>query len=176
MWYTKFCLFTNILVAPDGSGIGNFLKILSELSLMLSSLLFSQHTKGNFDANDSISSNDAEKNLWIKFWYIFNKLSSFLSLFTCLIIEGNHEVERTLLHQEKKTMQKNHWSCFTKKLNYELQITSWTLKCFTKKLNYELQITSWILKPWVTKKLLDKLWNWELQKHLSNLSLGNACY
>ena len=37
--------------------------------------------KSNFDDDDKISSNDAEKNFWIKFWYIFNKLSSFLSSF-----------------------------------------------------------------------------------------------
>ena len=43
-----------------------------------------------------------KKYIWIKCWYIFNELSSFLSSFACLLIGVNQEVEGTTLHKEKK--------------------------------------------------------------------------
>ena len=77
--------------------------------IWFSRLLFSQHMKGNFDVDNRISNRDAEKNIWIKFWYIFNRKSSFLSSFASLLIGVNEEVEGTTLQKEKKR-KKNNWS------------------------------------------------------------------
>ena len=63
--------------------------------------------KGNFDDDNRISNRDAEKNIWIKFWYIFNRKSSFLSSFASLLIGVNEEVEGTTLQKEKKRKKNN---------------------------------------------------------------------
>ena len=47
-----------------------------------------------------------KKYIWIKYWYIFNKLSYFLSSVACLLIGVNQEVEGTTLHKETKTQKK----------------------------------------------------------------------
>ena len=65
--------------------------------------------KSNFDDDDRISSKDAEKKKRLDqiLIYIFNKLSSFLSSFACLLIGVNQEVEGTTLPKEKKRKRNN---------------------------------------------------------------------
>ena len=45
--------------------------------IWFSSLLFSQHMKGDFYYHNRLSDKNVEKNVWIKFWYIFENYPAF---------------------------------------------------------------------------------------------------
>ena len=75
--------------------------------------------KGNFDDDDRISSKDAQKiNLDQIYWCIFNKLSSFLSSFACLLIGVNQEVAGTTLHKEKNAKETIEATAQTKNISH----------------------------------------------------------